>query len=39
MVLVGQGPFVDRSQERLGRSDVAVVALRRLWREALADDG
>ena len=39
VVLVGQGPFVDRSAERLGRSDVAVVALRRLWREALADDG
>ncbi len=39
VALVGQGRFVDRSRERLGRSDVAVVALRRLWRDALAAEG
>ena len=35
LAIVGQGTFVDRSAERLGRSDVGVVELRRLWREHL----
>ncbi len=33
--MVGQGTLADRSNERLGRSDVAVIQLRKLWREAL----
>jgi 5,5'-dehydrodivanillate O-demethylase oxygenase subunit len=28
---IGQGRIVDRGQERLGRGDVGVVAIRRLW--------
>jgi len=27
----GQGVIVDRSQENLGRSDVGIAVLRRLW--------
>lgn len=31
---VGQGTIVDRSQEKLGRSDLGIVTLRRIyWRE------
>jgi 5,5'-dehydrodivanillate O-demethylase len=36
VTIVGQGPFADRENERLGRSDVGVIELRRLWREHLA---
>lgn len=32
---VGQGAIVDRSEERLGRSDAGVVMLRRLWAREL----
>jgi 5,5'-dehydrodivanillate O-demethylase oxygenase subunit len=39
VALVGQGTVVDRSAERLGRSDVAIVALRRWWQEELASAG
>lgn len=35
VVMVGQGTFADRRHERLGRSDVGVVALRRLWQQEL----
>ena len=35
VAMVGQGTFADRSVERLGRSDIGVVALRRLFSEAL----
>ncbi|MDF2117014.1 Rieske 2Fe-2S domain-containing protein [Roseiarcaceae bacterium H3SJ34-1] len=37
---IGQGIFADRNQEQMGRADVGVVAIRRLWRrelEALAN--
>ena len=37
VAMVGQGAIADRSSERLGRSDVGVVALRRLFEEALAE--
>jgi 5,5'-dehydrodivanillate O-demethylase len=33
--ICGQGKIVDRSRERLGASDVAVVQLRRLWKREL----
>ena len=33
--ICGQGKIEDRSRERLGRSDAAVVMLRRLWRREL----
>jgi 5,5'-dehydrodivanillate O-demethylase len=39
---VGQGPIADREHERLGRSDIALILLRRIWaRElrALAEGG
>jgi len=42
VALAGQGRLVDRSKDRLGQSDKAVIFLRRLWaRElrALADGG
>jgi nitrite reductase/ring-hydroxylating ferredoxin subunit len=39
VAMVGQGTFADRGAERLGRSDVGVVALRRLFETALADLG
>ena len=32
-----QGEIVDRMQEHLGKSDVGVIALRRLFQEALKD--
>lgn len=32
---VGQGPIADREQERLGRSDVAIILLRRIWEREL----
>lgn len=35
VAMVGQGVVADRTNERLGRSDVAVIQLRRLWREKL----
>ncbi len=38
---VGQGIVADRANERLGRSDVQLVLLRKIWRrelQALADD-
>ena len=35
VAMVGQGTVADRSTERLGRSDVGIVELRRLWRERL----
>jgi 5,5'-dehydrodivanillate O-demethylase len=37
---IGQGTIADRSAEHLGRSDLAIVRLRRIWRrelQALAD--
>lgn len=37
---IGQGEIADRSAEHLGRSDLAIVRLRRIWRrelQALAD--
>lgn len=37
VAMVGQGAVADRSTERLGRSDVGVVALRRLFEHALAE--
>ncbi|MBA2279710.1 MAG: Rieske 2Fe-2S domain-containing protein [Actinomycetota bacterium] len=35
VAIVGQGTFADRVGERLGRSDVGVIELRRLWQEHL----
>lgn len=35
--MVGQGSIADRAHERLGRSDVGVVALRRMFQEAFAE--
>ncbi len=35
VAIVGQGAFADRENERLGRSDVGIVELRRMWREQL----
>jgi len=35
VAICGQGKIEDRSRERLGRSDAAVVMLRRLWRREL----
>src|SRR5439155_7142378 len=32
---VGQGPIADRGDERLGRSDVLVILLRKLWEREL----
>jgi 5,5'-dehydrodivanillate O-demethylase len=32
---MGQGPIVDRSDERLGRSDTNVILLRKLWEREL----
>ena len=32
---IGQGAIADRTQERLGRSDVGVIRLRRLWAREL----
>jgi 5,5'-dehydrodivanillate O-demethylase oxygenase subunit len=34
---LGQGVVVDRSREHLGRADVGVTAVRRLWRRELAN--
>jgi 5,5'-dehydrodivanillate O-demethylase len=31
VICVGQGPIADRSTERLGRSDAAVILLRKIW--------
>ena len=35
MAQVGQGRLANRQQERLGRSDVGVILLRRLWQREL----
>jgi 5,5'-dehydrodivanillate O-demethylase oxygenase subunit len=35
VAICAQGKIEDRSRERLGRSDAAVVMLRRLWRREL----
>jgi 5,5'-dehydrodivanillate O-demethylase oxygenase subunit len=35
VAICGQGKIEDRSRERLGRSDAAVVLLRRVWRREL----
>jgi 5,5'-dehydrodivanillate O-demethylase oxygenase subunit len=35
VICVGQGAIADRSAERLGRSDAAVILLRRIWRREL----
>jgi hypothetical protein len=32
----GQGAIPDRDAERLGRSDVAIILLRRIWRRELS---
>ena len=32
---LGQGVIADRSQENLGRADVGITAIRRLWRREL----
>jgi 5,5'-dehydrodivanillate O-demethylase oxygenase subunit len=34
---LGQGAIADRSQENLGRADVGVTAIRRLWRRELTN--
>jgi 5,5'-dehydrodivanillate O-demethylase oxygenase subunit len=32
--MMGQGPIVDRTQERLGKSDAGIMLLRKIfWRE------
>ena len=36
VAMVGQGTIADRVNERLGRSDIGIVELRRLWSEQLA---
>ena len=33
----GMGPIQDRTQEHLGRSDVAIIRYRRILRKAIAD--
>ena len=33
----GMGPIQDRTQEHLGRSDVAIIRYRRILRQAIAD--
>ena len=33
----GMGPIQDRTQEHLGRSDVAIIRYRRMLRQAIAD--
>jgi nitrite reductase/ring-hydroxylating ferredoxin subunit len=35
VAMVGQGRVADRTNERLGHSDIGVIQLRRLWREKL----
>lgn len=35
VMCVGQGPIADRSAERLGRSDAAVILLRKIWKREL----
>ncbi len=37
VAMVGQGTVADRTNERLGRSDVAVIKLRRLWADAIGE--
>jgi 5,5'-dehydrodivanillate O-demethylase len=35
VVLVAQGVIPDRSRDHLGRSDIAVILLRKIWRREL----
>jgi len=35
VICVGQGAIADRSADRLGRSDAAVILLRRIWQREL----
>jgi 5,5'-dehydrodivanillate O-demethylase oxygenase subunit len=35
VICVGQGPIADRSAERLGSSDAAVILLRKIWKREL----
>jgi 5,5'-dehydrodivanillate O-demethylase oxygenase subunit len=35
VMCVGQGPIADRGAERLGRSDAAVILLRKIWKREL----
>src|SRR5262249_1055590 len=35
VICVGQGAIADRSAERLGRSDAAVILLRKIWKREL----
>jgi 5,5'-dehydrodivanillate O-demethylase oxygenase subunit len=35
IMCVGQGPIADRSAERLGKSDAAVILLRKIWKREL----
>ena len=35
VAICGQGKIVDRSRERLGTSDAAVILLRRIWKREL----
>lgn len=39
LVMVGQGVNADRSREKLGKSDVAIVLLREIWSRALQSHG
>jgi 5,5'-dehydrodivanillate O-demethylase len=36
MAWVSQGPITDRSSEHIGKSDIGIVMLRRMFKEALA---
>jgi 5,5'-dehydrodivanillate O-demethylase len=35
VICVGQGAIADRNAERLGRSDAAVILLRKIWKREL----
>lgn len=37
LIMVGQGVNADRSREKLGKSDAAIVLLRDLWRRAIEE--
>src|SRR4029079_5020659 len=34
---IGQGPIADRGAEHLGRADIGVTAIRRVWRRELTN--
>jgi 5,5'-dehydrodivanillate O-demethylase len=34
--MAGQGPVYDRENERLGRSDIGIILLRKIYRRELA---